>query len=165
MSIQASSGLVALGLSIPARIGLLTSIASLGVPLGTLLYSRIGGAHVRALLLAEFVMLALGFALIGRTGSVEGFLIGCFINQLGVALLLPTLLVWSMSVLSFEFRGRGTGLWQSAFALGQFLSPIVVTTVGKTMGGIMGAFTFLTAAVALGAVKVLAAVMLIGKRA
>jgi sugar phosphate permease len=59
-------------------------------------------------------------------------------------LLLPTLLVWSMSILSFENRGRGTGFWQSAFAFGQFLSPVVVTVVGKANGGIMGAFAFLS---------------------
>ncbi len=165
VQIQASSGLAALGLTSSAQIGLLTSIASIGVPLGTLLYSRIGGAKVARLLIGEFAMLALGFALMGRAGSVEGFLVGCFINQLGAGMLLPTLLVWSMSVLSFEFRGRGTGFWQSAFAFGQFLSPIVVTTAGKVMGGIMGAFLFLAAAAALGAAIVMAWPMITGKRA
>ncbi len=165
VQIQASSGLTELGLSSPAEIGFLTSVASIGVPLGTLFYSRIGGARVGLLLLAEFAMLALGFALMGRSGSVPGFLIGCFINQLGAGMLLPTLLVWSMSVLSFEFRGRGTGFWQSAFALGQFLSPLVVTMAGKATGDIMGAFTFLAGAAALGAVVVVIGPMLAAKRA
>jgi MFS family permease len=165
VQIQASTGLVALGLTSPAEIGFLTSIASVGVPLGTLLYSRIGGTRVGLLLLAEFAMLALGFALMGGSGSVPGFLIGCFINQLGAGMLLPTLLVWSMSVLRFEFRGRGTGFWQSAFALGQFLSPLVVTTAGKAAGGIMGAFTFLATAAAVGAVVVVIVPLLTGKRA
>ena len=89
VSIQASSGLVALGLSSPARIGLLTSIASLGVPLGTLLYSRIGGAHVRALLLAEFVMLAPGFGLVGCSCSVDGFPIGSSVTRRGGGLRWP----------------------------------------------------------------------------
>ena len=148
VQIQASSGLVALGLTSPARIGFLTSIASIGVPLGTLLYSRVGRTPVSRLLLVEFGLLALGFLLMGRSGSVNGFLAGCFVNQIGAGLLLPTLLVWSMSVLRFEFRGRGTGFWQSAFAFGQFLSPIVVTATGKAYGGIMGAFTVLSAVMA-----------------
>jgi MFS family permease len=165
VQIQASSGLASLGLKSPAQIGFLTSIASIGVPLGTLLYSRIGGAQVARLLLAEFALLALGFLLMGHSGSVEGFLAGCFINQLGAGMLLPTLLVWSMSVLRFEFRGRGTGFWQSAFALGQFLSPIVVTVSGNVTGGIMGAFTVLSAAAAVGAIIVMATQMLRGKPA
>lgn len=159
VQIQASSGLAALGLSSPARIGFLTSIASIGVPLGTLVYSRLGQTRVGVLLLAEFTLLATGFVLMGQSGSVPGFLIGCFINQVGAGLLLPTLLVWSMSILRFEFRGRGTGFWQSAFAFGQFLSPIVVTASGKAVGGLLGAFTVLSAAAAVGALLALASLL------
>lgn len=144
VQIQAAGGLSALGLTSPAQIGFLTSIASIGVPIGTFLYSRLGRTPVPRLLFAEFALLATGFMLMAKTGTVTGFLIGCFINQLGAGLLLPTLLVWSMSILSFENRGRGTGFWQSAFAFGQFLSPVVVTVVGKANGGIMGAFSFLS---------------------
>ena len=155
VQIQAPSGLAELGLTSPAQRGFLTSIASIGVPLGTLVYSRLGKrVTVARLLLAEFALLSLGFALMGRSGSVPGFLIGCFVNQIGAGLLLPTLLVWSMSILSFEVRGRGTGFWQSAFAFGQFLSPVVVTFAGKqTGGGLLGAFGLLSIA-ALGGVVV-----------
>jgi sugar phosphate permease len=75
---------------------------------------------------------------------VPGFLTGCFINQLGAGMLLPTLLIWSLSTLSFEHRGRGTGFWQSSFALGQFLSPLVVTFAAKQAGGLLGAFGVLS---------------------
>jgi MFS family permease len=158
VQIQASGGLSALGLTSPAQIGFLTSIASIGVPIGTFLYSRLGRTPVPRLLLAEFALLATGFMLMAKTGTVTGFLIGCFINQLGAGLLLPTLLVWSMSILSFENRGRGTGFWQSAFAFGQFLSPVVVTVVGKANGGIMGAFSFLSFAAMGGVIIALFAV-------
>lgn len=152
VQIQAPSGLAALGLTSPAERGFLTSLASIGVPLGTFLYSRIGPKWpVGRLLLIEFALLSLGFALMGKAGAVPGFLIGCFINQIGAGLLLPTLLVWSMSILSFEIRGRGTGFWQSAFALGQFLSPLVVTFAGQHTGGLLGAFMTLSLA-ALGGV-------------
>lgn len=143
VQIQASTGLATLGLSSAARIGFLTSIASLGVPLGTFIYSKIARIGVGRLLVGEFALLAIGFVLMGRTGSVQGFLIGCFINQLGGGLLLPTLLVWSMSILPFEVRGRGTGFWQSAFALGQWLSPLIVTFFALNMGGLMRSFEML----------------------
>jgi MFS family permease len=157
VQIQASAGLAALGLTSPARIGFLTSIASVGVPLGTFLYSRATKAGVGTLLLAEFALLAVGFMLMGRTGSVPGFLIGCFINQIGAGMLLPTLLVWSMSILRFEFRSRGTGFWQSAFALGQWLSPLMVTYLALNHGGLMVAFQLLSACAAAGAAIALVA--------
>ncbi|MDP3549949.1 MAG: MFS transporter [Novosphingobium sp.] len=151
MQIQAASGLTELGLTSAARIGFLASVASIGVPLGTLVYSRIGRIGVGKLLLAEFALLAVGFLLMGRSGTVTGFLIGCFINQLGAGMLLPTLLVWSMSILPFEFRSRGTGFWQSAFSLGQWLSPLVVTFLALRTGGLMNSFQMLSWAAAAGA--------------
>lgn len=154
VQIQAPSGLAELGLTSPAERGFLTSIASIGVPLGTFIYSRIGSKwSVGRLLLVEFALLSFGFMLMAKAGTVVGFLAGCFVNQIGAGLLLPTLLVWSMSILSFEIRGRGTGFWQSAFAFGQFLSPVVVTFAGQKTGGLLGAFMVLSIA-ALGGVVI-----------
>lgn len=161
VQIQASSGLTALGLSNPARIGFLTSIASIGVPLGTYIYSRVGRAAVEKLLLGEFAMLAIGFMAMSKMGSVYGFLMGCFVNQLGAGLLLPTLLVWSMNILDFDVRSRGTGMWQAAFSLGQWLSPIVVTFIALRVGGLLPSFTYLSYAAMAG---VVVALILPGRR-
>lgn len=163
VQIQASAGLAELGLSSAARIGFLTSLASLGVPLGTFIYSRIGRLGVGRLLLAEFGLLALGFLLMGRSGTTGGFLAGCFVNQLGAGMLLPTLLVWSMSILPFEVRGRGTGFWQSAFALGQWLSPITVTFFAMQLGGLMKGFEMLGYMAAAGFAVALAVQLLAGR--
>lgn len=156
VQIQASSGLAALGLDSPAQIGFLTSVASLGVPLGTFVYSRIRTTPVARLLLIEFGLLAIGFMLMAKSGSVPGFLTGCFINQLGAGMLLPTLLVWAMSFLDFEVRGRGTGMWQAAFALGQFLSAIIVTFIALRVGGLLNSFAWLAGGAAIAAVVALA---------
>ena len=144
VQIMASSGLAELGLSNPAKIGFLTSVASIGVPLGTYIYSRVGSWPVGRLLVIEFGLLAIGFLLMNRAGSVNGFLTGCFINQVGAGLLLPTLLVWAMSILTFEMRGRGSGMWTGAFSLGQWLSPIAVTVAGKQVGGLLPSFGVLS---------------------
>lgn len=157
VQIQASGGLVALGLSDPGRIGFLTSIASVGVPLGTFIYSRIGRWPVTRLLTIEFAMLAVGFLLMSQAATSSQFLTGCFINQLGAGMLLPTLLVWAMSLLPFEIRSRGAGMWTGAFSVGQFLSPLVVTVAGKQVGGLLAAFGVLSAGALAGAIIALAA--------
>lgn len=60
------------------------AIASIGVPLGTLVYSRLSKRVAAArLLLAEFALLSLGFALMGRSGSVPA--LGGVIVALGVS--------------------------------------------------------------------------------
>jgi hypothetical protein len=42
---------------------------------------------------------------------------------------LPTLLTWAVSQLPFEMRGRGTGIWTSTFALGQFACNVVAIPI------------------------------------
>jgi len=143
MQIQAASGLNAHGLTDTAKIGFYTSIASLGVPLGTFIYSRLRRLATPVLLLIEFALLGVGFMLMSAGTTVPAFLAGCALNQIGAGLLLPTLLVWAMSQLAFEVRGRGTGFWQSAFALGQFLSPIAVVTISRQTGSLLSSFSWL----------------------
>jgi len=155
VQILASSGLNSLGMTDPARIGFFTSVASLGVPLGTLLYSRIGFLSVRWLLALAFALLVAGFMVMGAAGTTTMFLIGCFIAQLGAGTLLPTLLVWAMSLLSFHVRARGAGLWQSSFAFGQFLCPVVVTFLAGKAGGLLAAFSVLGLGAAIACVVVL----------
>jgi MFS family permease len=161
VQIQASSGLDALGLKDPARVGFLTSVASLGVPLGTFIYSRLTGTRVSWLLFAEFLTMGIGFLVMSRAQTTSAFLVGCAINQLGAGLLLPTLLVWAMSQLHFEVRSRGAGLWTGAFSLGQFLSPIIVTTFALRMGGLLPSFSALAYAALAAMVAALVAALLL----
>jgi len=150
--IQSPIGLTQFGITDPARIGFLTSLASIGVPVGTYVYSRVGSKlPIASLLLIEFTLLAIGFLLMSRSGAPAGFLAGCFINQLGAGMLLPSLLVWAISGLPFEVRSRGAGLWTGAFSVGQFLCPVVVTVAGSHTGGLRGAFGVLAAAALVGA--------------
>jgi len=76
---------------------------------------------------------------------------------------LPTLLVWAMSGLHFAIRGRGAGLWQSAFAFGQFLSPVVVTFAAAHAGGLQAAFVVLSYGALAGLLVVLAVAGRIGR--
>ncbi len=160
VQIQASSGLAALGLTDSGRIGLMTAVASLGVPIGTYVYARLApGSRVVKLLLAELLLLAAGFMMMSLADTPRFFVVGCFVTQLGSGMLLPTLLVWALSLLSFDIRSRGTGLWQSAFMLGQFVSPIVVTMISLRVGGLLPSFAYLAYASVFGAVIVVVAML------
>jgi MFS family permease len=74
------------------------------------------------------------------------------VTGLGNGLLLPSLLTWALGSLTFEQRGRGTGVWTSSVFIGQFICPLVVL-------GLSGAITGLGSALAvLGAVALAAAI-------
>lgn len=155
VQIQAPNALTVLGWTDPAQTGFWTSVASIGVPLGTFVFSRVVDWPVRRLLGVEFALLACGFAVMGTAATPQQFLAGCFINQLGAGMLLPTLLVWAMSILPFAIRSRGAGMWTGAFSLGQFISPIVVTFFAAQAGGLIAAFALMGVLAALGLVAAL----------
>lgn len=76
--------------------------------------------------------------------------VGAVIASAGAGLLLPSLVTWALSTVRFEERGRSTGLWQSAFFGGQFLTPLIMGALTALAGGL---------ATAVGVVAVLAALV------
>jgi sugar phosphate permease len=44
--------------------------------------------------------------------------------------------VWALAGLSFEQRGRGTGLWTAALFLGEFVCPLLVLGLSAALGGL-----------------------------
>jgi MFS family permease len=120
----------------PGRIGLFTAIGSLSVPLGSFAFRRAAKMAVPMQLLLSFGLLGASFVLMNHSPSLLLLMVNLVINQFGCGILLPTLVVWAMGRLPSEFRGRGTGLFMSGWWVGQFLSPQIVTLIGKRVGGL-----------------------------
>jgi len=134
---KSAEALVALGVSDPARIGTLSVIATIGVPLGTFIYWGLSRLPIPWLLCTDFAFIGVGFVLMGRAADPTDYEWGSFINQVGCGLVLPSLLVWATRGLAFNIRGRGTGMWNASFAIGQFLSGMIITALSKPLGGLL----------------------------
>ena len=146
------------GVSDPVRIGTLTAIASIFVPFGSFVFMRLSRhLSVFALLFLELLILATGFVGMGMASGFEGLVAAAALNQIGAGMSFPTLLTWAMRNLPYEWRGRGTGLWQGANATGQFLTPLVVTLVAGHVGGLLPAF--IAVGIACAAAAILAALL------
>ena len=76
----------------------------------------------------------------GLASAVPLVVVFAVVTGFGNGLLLPSLLTWALGSLTFEQRGRGTGVWTSAFFIGQFVCPLVVLAL-------TGAFDSLGAAI------------------
>ncbi len=118
----------ALGVVLPdgsydaARGGMMTAVASLFVPVGTLCFWYLSPRlSLRAMFVLEFTLLAVGFLLMSALKSPWAFTFAAGLDQIGAGMLLPTLLTWAVAKLPFAVRGRGTGLWTATFSLGQFV--------------------------------------------
>jgi MFS family permease len=138
---QNANALVALGVRDPGTIGNLSAIASLGVPLGTLLFWSIARLPVAWLLCASFALMGAGFVWMGASSTPTGYAGAANLQQIGCGLILPTLLVWATRGLAFDVRGRGTGIWTATFIVGQFLSGIALTFFSKQLGGLLPTFS------------------------
>jgi MFS family permease len=129
--------LYSLGLTNAAAIGKLTMLASIGVPLGTFAFWKLSRLEIGWLLFIDFALVGGGFVLMGHAADTTAYTWGSFVNQIGCGLVLPTVLVWATRGLVYAIRGRVNGLWQASFAIGQFLSGMVVTFLSKQLGGLL----------------------------
>ncbi|WP_317928495.1 MFS transporter [Halioxenophilus sp. WMMB6] len=135
LQFQMSTALESYAISNSAVSGWLLALASIGVPAGAIFY-RYAHHHfsIRNLIAIEFGLLALGFVCLSHAPNYQWFVVAGLLNQFGAGMLLPTLLTWAVAPLDFSVRGRGTGMWQSTFAVGQFATTLVFAWVVSLVG-------------------------------
>jgi MFS family permease len=126
LQFQMSTALGSFNIENSTLLGALLSIASIGVPAGAIAFRY---AHhkltLQNLLALEFIILAIGFIAMATAPNYQLFVVAGFLNQFGAGMMLPTLLTWAVAPLHFSVRAKGAGIWQSTFATGQFLTPLV----------------------------------------
>ncbi|MBB4612907.1 MFS transporter [Novosphingobium taihuense] len=129
-----------LGVSDPSEIGRLTTIPSLFVIVGAVIFWLTGRFGPRIQLTVFLTLLGSGLAVIGSASDWKGMVAGMALQQTGAGMAVPTLIAWAQGYLPFEHRGRGMGVWTSTFFLGQFVSPLLVSLARTSSGSMQGAF-------------------------
>jgi MFS family permease len=132
--------LASLGITASDQVGYFSTVASLGVPIGTILFWGVGRLHIGLLLFIDFLLIGVGFLLMSNSTTPMGYALAANVQQIGCGLVLPTLLVWATSGLAYAIRGRGNGLWQGAFGIGLFISAALLDYLGKHLGGLLPTF-------------------------
>jgi MFS family permease len=128
-----------------------TSVAYIG---GAFLYRWLHKLAVGQLLAIAGVCIAIGQIIIGRSPDWQLVAVGATIQQIGGGMIIPLLLAWGQSILPLEQRGRGMGIWATAFFTGTFICSPLVSLVAGASGGllpamqVMGLVTLLLAAAA-----------------
>ncbi|MDE2437058.1 MAG: MFS transporter [Sphingomonadales bacterium] len=122
-----------------ARGGLMTAVASVFVPVGTVCFWFFSPRlSLKGMFVMEFALLGLGFLLMSVITDPWTFTFAAGLDQIGAGMLLPTLLTCAVGQLPFAVRGRGTGLWTATFSLGQFAcNNAAVPFIMKYTGGIL----------------------------
>ena len=140
-----------IGVESTATIGAASAIASLGTAVGGFLFGRLAKHGPVVTVPLAFGLSGVGLIGMGLASSLPLVVLFAVVTGFGNGLILPSLLTWALAPLAFEQRGRGTGIWTSAFFIGQFFCPLLVLAL-------TGAFDSLgTAILTLGLVAVAAA--------
>jgi MFS family permease len=153
-AIQTSFVLTERGLTSPASIGFWTSGAMLANPVGALIFGLSSWRSVPKLALS-FALMCAGLLVMALLPYWQSAIVGAAIANFGAGMILPTLIIWTLSDLPDTRRGQGTGVWMSAAFLGQFLSPLSILGL-KAIGGNLSA-AILVYAIACGACALIAA--------
>jgi len=141
-----------IGVESTATIGAASAIASVGTAVGGFLFGRLAKQGPVLTVPLAFGLSGIGLIGMGLASSLPLVIVFAVVTGFGNGLILPSLLTWALAPLTFEQRGRGTGVWTSAFFIGQFVCPLLVLAL-------TGAFDSLgTAILVLGVVSVAAAV-------
>lgn len=129
-----------IGLSDPMAISKATFIPSLFIVAGALVF-RFVSRFSNAVQIATFLgLLGVGLAGMGVATTVLQMQLSLALQQTGAGMAVPALIAWAQSKFGFEHRGRGMGVWTSAFFLGQAISPIIVGNISGSVGSMQGAF-------------------------
>ncbi|WP_299309121.1 MFS transporter [uncultured Croceicoccus sp.] len=141
------------GVASPDRVGLLISIASIGVVIGATLFQVISRRFAADWQLFTFLaLLGIGLIGIGNSDTATVMTSFSFVQQLGAGILIPALVLWTVSHLPPEHRGRGMGIWSACFFLGQFVSPLLFSLANDLSGSVRNAFAWLGALSIAGAI-------------
>jgi MFS family permease len=138
-----------IGVESPATIGAVSAVASLGTAVGAFLFGRLARLGPAVLVPVSFGVSGVGLVGLALAPTVPFVVVAAVVTGFGNGLLLPSLLTWALGSLTYEQRGRGTGVWTSALFIGQFVAPLVVLALSGAISGLTSALLVLgTVAVA-----------------
>lgn len=129
--VQASYLLNLLQVDAPQQIGMTMGASQLGVLVGALSFRLFSGMRGQHMLLIAYVLAGIGGLLMAIAGTHLQVVVAVTTNGLGIGLMLPTLITWIMSQVTFHQRGRAAGCFTAAIFAGEFMSPLVVLGMSR----------------------------------
>lgn len=129
-----------IGITDPSKVGNITAIASIMVPIGAIIFKLFGKRSNRFQFGLMFSLIGLGLIGIGLADNLTMVMVSAAVQQLGCGMAVPVLIAYGLRSVPVKFRGRGMGFWSSGFFLGLFISPLVVGAVSSLTGGLIPAF-------------------------
>lgn len=122
--------LKSIGVEKNALVGAAIAMSTLFSAISSFSYARIKGRFsFQTIFSAGFILMALGFLLISRSGSYGMIVLAMMLSGFGVGMMIPNTNIWVMKIAPSEIRGKEIGKLTMFWFFGQFISPIVTLPV------------------------------------
>lgn len=140
----------------PQDIGLLMSLVSLAVPVGSLLFGLLTRYFSPERVIAmTLLLIGCGMIIMALSNTVVPMVAGSALQQLGAGMAINAMIYWVGSLIPPAYTGRAMGAWSGAFFAGMFVSPIIVGLLRLQMNN-----NILTVFIVLGVLALLLALTL-----
>lgn len=145
------------GFTSPATAGVIGAIGSVAMPVGAFTFSILRKRNVKipTLVVLAFGLGGAGLITMAAMSSLPLLTLGMVIHEFGCGFMLTGLMTWVLGLLTYEYRGKGTGAYFSSFFIAQPISGFLFGVVQHALGG-----SPLTAFYAFGGSAILLAVLL-----
>lgn len=120
-----SSTRVGMAIGIMTLVGALTSMQFKKIK------ARLSHTHIYAVFAA---LMGIGYLGLALANSYTIVIVAMVVSGLGFGLLMPNVNVWTVSLVSPSIRGKAVGGLATFFLLGQFVSPLLVEPLVRTIG-------------------------------
>ena len=145
------------GFKSPATAGMIGAIGSVTMPVGAFTFNQLRKRNVKvqSLVVLAFVLGGAGLITMAAMSSLPLLTLGMIIHEFGCGFMLTGLMTWVLGLLTYEYRGKGTGAYFSSFFIAQPISGFLFGVVQQALGG-----SPLTAFYAFGGAAILLALLL-----
>lgn len=145
------------GFKSPATAGMIGAIGSVAMPVGAFTFNQLRKRNVKvqSLVVLAFVLGGAGLITMAAMSTLPLLTLGMIIHEFGCGFMLTGLMTWVLGLLTYEYRGKGTGAYFSSFFIAQPISGFLFGVVQRALGG-----SPLTAFYAFGGSAILLAVLL-----
>ncbi len=147
--VQVPFRMVDIGVESNAMVGGAIALSTLFSAISSFSYAKIRGRYsYYSIFTVGYLLMAAAFGLIAFAESYITVVLAMVLAGLGMGMMIPNTNIWVMRLAPLEIRGREIGKLTTFWFMGQFLSPILLLPISKSLS--ISSTFYMAAAILLG---------------
>jgi len=135
--IQIGTITAAHGHSSPATAGMIGAIGSIAMPVGAFVFNLLRKRRISVpwLIILAFLLSGCGLLGLAHAPTLKLLAASMVLHEFGCGFMLPGVMAWTLGLLPYEQRGKGTGAYMTSFFIAQPICGFLFGVVEQAAGG------------------------------